>query len=101
MKSGQTGFVDGRNFRGGGEALVGRNCIGTDPAGFDLRHGVRSLVDDEIDLARDEIEEGGAGAAIRNELEFSPDQLAEINAGKMRARTDTRCAGRRLAIIRL
>src|SRR5215475_14951902 len=99
MKSGKTGFVDSRNFRRGSEALVRRNCIGTDLAGLDLRHGVRRLIDDEIDLTGHEVEQRRASAAIRNELEFGADQLAEIDAREMRARTDTRSAGGRLAII--
>src|SRR5262245_55504761 len=100
MKSRKTGLVDRRNFRRGSEALVGRNGIRTDLAGLDLRHRVRGLINDEIDLAGHEVEQCRTGAAIRDELEFGPDQLAEISARKMRARTDTRCARRRLAIIR-
>src|SRR5471030_2742486 len=64
VESGQACFVDGRDVRHRLHALLLGHGKHLDLARLDLRDRVGGLIEHDVDLARDEILQGGTTAAI-------------------------------------
>ena len=86
VEAGHAGFVGGRNVRDRAGALRRHVDDRLDGAGADLRQRHRALRDQKVDLARDQIGHGGAGAAIGNEQHFGVREFFEQKPAHLRRR---------------
>src|SRR6185436_14459771 len=64
VETGNAGLVNAGDVGRGRNPLAVSDRIGANLAGANLLHGIRGLVDDDVDLPRDEVVERRAGAAI-------------------------------------
>ena len=93
MEAGQSRLVRGRDIGGGFDALAVDDGIGADVTGAHLLDRVRGLVDDEVDLARNEIVHRRPRATVRHILQLDAGSGLEGQPRDMAARSRTRRSG--------
>ena len=101
MEARQAGFVHSRDLRRRRHSLVGRDRVSPDRAALHMPHGIRGLIDHQVDLSGDEILQRRSRAAVGNELKLGADRILEIDAGKVRTGADPGGAGGDLAAVGL